>query len=303
MTQGLPQVAQAAVEKTSKPMRLLIVDDEESIRTMIASALIWKKKNCTIFEAESAIQARAILERENYAMDAILLDLNMPEVRGEQFLEWVKLVAPEIAVVILTGSRTDETLMRCLRNGANDFLEKPCTVDRVCETVERAIEHQGRISTKQGISAETPTQGWVELTAPSEIEYLSRVQAFSDVLFQSRLSKEVCEDLRLAIEELGRNAIEWGNRFDTRKKFSIAYAIFDDRIVLKVEDEGEGFNPDDVPDPSKDPLAHLQRRKAEGKRPGGYGVYLLRNMFDEIVYSKKGNVCVMTKFLPPKEAS
>ncbi|MCX7934686.1 MAG: ATP-binding protein, partial [Planctomycetota bacterium] len=118
-------------------------------------------------------------------------------------------------------------------------------------------------------------------------------------LFATRLPRETCEDLRVAIEEVGRNAIEWGNRFDPQKRLRISYCFFHDRVVLKFEDEGEGFQPQSLPDPSADLHGHLAARASAGKRPGGFGVLLVQSIMDEVVYSEKGNVVVMTKFISP----
>ena len=138
---------------------------------------------------------------------------------------------------------------------------------------------------------------WVELTASTDVEYLSRFRAFTEVLLSSKLDEEAREDIRLAIEEIGRNAIEWGNRGDRSKKIHLAYCLFPDRLVIKIEDEGEGFIPEDLDDPSIDPVAHIHRRRREGKRVGGYGIYIVRKVMDEVLFSKKGNSVIMTKRL------
>ena len=139
--------------------------------------------------------------------------------------------------------------------------------------------------------------GWLELTAASEGEYLQRFRRFTETLLGARVGAEQREDIRYAIEELGRNAIEWGNRYERDKRVRLSLFVTDDRIVLRIEDEGEGFLPDQVPDPSIDPVAHMARRRSEGKRPGGYGIHLVRNIMDEMTYSEKGNVVHMTKYL------
>ena len=139
-------------------------------------------------------------------------------------------------------------------------------------------------------------QGWVELTAPSEFEYLSRLQRFTNLLFEGRLPEEECEDLRMSMEEIVRNAIALGNRLDPDKQLKISYCVFNDRVVLKFEDEGEGFHPEQVPDPSGDPGGIIEKREKQGKRPGGFGVFLINNIMDEVVYSEKGNVVLTTKF-------
>jgi anti-sigma regulatory factor (Ser/Thr protein kinase) len=111
------------------------------------------------------------------------------------------------------------------------------------------------------------------------------------------MATEEKEAIRLAIDEIGTNAVEWGNRGDRSKKIRISYCLFDDRIVFKVEDEGDGFDPDALGDPSVDPLAHIMARMQSGKRAGGYGVFLTKNVMDEVIYSDKGNVVLMTKYL------
>jgi serine/threonine-protein kinase RsbW len=110
------------------------------------------------------------------------------------------------------------------------------------------------------------------------------------------MSEEVREDVRLAVEELGRNAVEWGNKFDHHKRVRLSYRLFDDRIVFRIEDEGEGFLPEAVPDPSIDPIAHVERRAREGKRHGGFGIHIVKSMMDAVEYNEKGNVVEMTKY-------
>jgi anti-sigma regulatory factor (Ser/Thr protein kinase) len=56
------------------------------------------------------------------------------------------------------------------------------------------------------------------------------------------------------------------------------------------------FAPDGLPDPSDDHAAHAERRRRAGKRPGGYGIHIVRQLMDEVRYNEKGNVVIMTKF-------
>ncbi len=115
-----------------------------------------------------------------------------------------------------------------------------------------------------------------ELSAKSEIDYLDRIQNLCITLLGNHFSEDTVNDIRLAMEEYGRNAIEWGNNFDKNKIFKISYCIFSDRIVLKFEDEGEGFDLKLLPDPSQDPVKHLKSRLEAGKRPGGYGIFMMK---------------------------
>ena len=101
----------------------------------------------------------------------------------------------------------------------------------------------------------------------------------------------------LAIEEIGRNAIEWGNKGDLSKKIRLGIRVLPQKIMLQVADEGEGFMPAEVPDPSIDPLAHINDRMQNGKRLGGYGIHLIKSLMDKVLFNAKGNVVIAIKYL------
>ncbi|MEM1062536.1 MAG: ATP-binding protein [Planctomycetota bacterium] len=92
--------------------------------------------------------------------------------------------------------------------------------------------------------------------------------------------------LRLAMEEALMNAIRHGNGGDRSKQVRVWYEYVDGCASVRVEDEGPGFDPSDVPDPTLD--ENLER-------PGGRGIMLMRNFLDEIRYEGRGNVVFMKK--------
>jgi serine/threonine-protein kinase RsbW len=228
-----------------------------------------------------------------------VLDLCLPGKSGVDLVEIIKKQWPHLPIVVVTGVRDHDAFLRCLQAGAADFLIKPVKIGQLLQILEEVLHRQARFEeSEDGIKGGQLTRDWIELTAPSEMEYLNRLQRFTDVLLLSHFPQDLRDDLRLAFEEIGRNAIEWGNRFDREKMVRISYCVFPDRIVLKFEDEGEGFIPQKLPDPTTDPVAHISGRKSEGKRPGGFGVYLVQKLMDDVVYSDRGNVVLMTKHLP-----
>jgi len=206
------------------------------------------------------------------------------------------------AILVYATEAGTQTALHCLSLGAVDFIRKtPDTSDLLAAIRQVQKRQEGGAVSKShdsGIYADRPMDGWVELTAASDFEYLRRIQRFIALVLAGRLPPDVCDDIRIILEEAGRNAIEWGNRFNTEKTFRISYCNFGDRVILKFEDEGEGFDPKARTNPTEDP-DHLAKRAAAGKRPGGYGVHMLHELMDEVVYSEKGNVVVMTKYLDP----
>ena len=117
------------------------------------------------------------------------------------------------------------------------------------------------------------------------------------------MPEPAASEVRLALEELGRNAIEWGNHNDRSKRVTFGCRILPGKVIVYIEDQGDGFDPAAVPDPSNDPLGHIERRRASGKRMGGYGVHLIRHLMDKVVYNAKGNRVVAIKYLTPERAA
>ena len=92
--------------------------------------------------------------------------------------------------------------------------------------------------------------------------------------------------VRLALEEALVNAIKHGNRLDPAKNVRVQWCVDDVRVVIEIEDEGEGFDPGDVPDPTAD--ENLER-------PCGRGIHLMRAFMTSIEYLDRGNRVVLIK--------
>jgi serine/threonine-protein kinase RsbW len=116
------------------------------------------------------------------------------------------------------------------------------------------------------------------------------------------MPEPAASEVRLALEELGRNAIEWGNRNDKSKRVTFGCRILPGKVIVYIEDEGTGFDPVAVPDPSQDPLGHIDQRRSSGKRMGGYGIHLIRHLMDKVVYNARGNRVVAIKYLTRERA-
>lgn len=271
-------------------------DDREQLRATLAGAGYLAVTLDSIPTAVSLFASGAVC-------DLIILSVDVMDDVPQQFDELLDARHPAPPIIIYGMDPAAKLVLHCLNRGAVDFLPKPFSPDELLHAVENAICKEGASPNKADtIVASSPITDWIEITASSELEQFRRLQRFSDSLFASRLPNNICEDLKMAVEEVGRNAVEWGNRFDPDKQVKISYCIFDDRVVIKVEDEGEGFAPKNVPDPTADPMKTMQDRINAGKRPGGYGVYLIKRLVDEIVYSEKGNTVLMIKYLPEEDA-
>ena len=129
---------------------------------------------------------------------------------------------------------------------------------------------------------------WLRMDIPSDLRRLQDVE--EAVLSQCQRYCYTNRDLfalKLAIDEAVANAIKHGNRSDSEKHVHIKYRVTPHRADVVVEDEGPGFNPAALPDPTRE--EHLEALH-------GRGILLMRAFMNNVVYSPTGNAVTLTKF-------
>jgi DNA-binding NtrC family response regulator len=118
--------------------RILVIDDEESMRDSCRQALAPKASRVQV--AEDGRTGLEILEKE--AFDLVILDLKMPGLSGMEVLNRIKQEYPEILVIVITGYATVESAVEAMKHGAYDFVPKPFTPDSLRAIVERALDRK-----------------------------------------------------------------------------------------------------------------------------------------------------------------
>ncbi|WP_020675420.1 sigma-54-dependent transcriptional regulator [Geopsychrobacter electrodiphilus] len=101
--------------------RILVADDEESIRWVLAKAL--KKQGFIVDLAEDGLQARQLSRKNHY--DLAVLDIKMPGIQGIELLQTLQTESPKTLVVVMTAESTMENAVAAMKNGAYDYLTKP----------------------------------------------------------------------------------------------------------------------------------------------------------------------------------
>jgi signal transduction histidine kinase len=130
--------------------RLLVVDDEESLR--ITTAAILEKEGYNVDTASSGDEAIALLERKDY--DLVLTDLHMEGGDGLSVLNQIRRHSPLTISVVLTGFASVESAIAALQEGAYDYLVKPCDIDSMKHTIRRGVEHRRLMLAEQKARAD-----------------------------------------------------------------------------------------------------------------------------------------------------
>ena len=130
----------AAGERPARPGRILVVDDEASVRKLL-SAMI-EALDYEVEEVETGEEALLMMQRADPAFDAVLIDLNLSDMSGLDLLQNIARFDIPISCVVVTGEATLDNAVKSMRFGAHDFLEKPIQLEHLTMTLSHAIEYR-----------------------------------------------------------------------------------------------------------------------------------------------------------------
>ncbi len=122
--------------------RILIVDDEKSIRYSLREILEFEKYK--VDEAEDGERALEALKKNQY--DAVLCDIKMPKMDGIEVLEKAGELAPDTPFIMISAHGTIETAVDATKKGAYDFLQKPPDLNRLLITVRNALDKSNLVT-------------------------------------------------------------------------------------------------------------------------------------------------------------
>jgi two-component system nitrogen regulation response regulator NtrX len=265
--------------------RILIVDDEESIRRSLAGLLSDEGfETGTAADGEIALTA---LREGKESTDLVLLDIAMPGRDGVEILEEIRRVWPGLPVVMMSGHGTIETAVRATQLGAFDFIEKPLSVEKLLLTLRHALdrtrlERENRqlraesirahqilgesapiAKLKQQIELAAPTNGWVLITGENGT---GKEMVAKQIHLQSRRAEKPFVDVNCAAipEELIESEL-FGH-----EKGAFTGAIAQKRGKFELANEGTIFL-DEIADMSLRTQAKILRILQEHKfeRVGG----------------------------------
>jgi excisionase family DNA binding protein len=129
-----PEPAAAARAATERP-RILVVDDEASIRDLLAKTL-----SLSDYDVDTAPDGRAALERLRlYVYDLLIVDLKMPGIDGLTVIREAKRLKADIPVIVITGFSTESAAIEALNLGVTSYLTKPFRVPQVLAAAAKAI--------------------------------------------------------------------------------------------------------------------------------------------------------------------
>ncbi|WP_421763780.1 ATP-binding protein [Ekhidna sp.] len=129
----------------------------------------------------------------------------------------------------------------------------------------------------------------IQIQIPSLPENIRIVESFIDnAKDQYKLNDDIYGNIMIAVTESVNNAIIHGNQSNIKKNVHLQLALEESLIKFIIEDEGPGFDYQDLPDPT------LPENLS---KPGGRGIFLMKNLCDEVSFKKEGRVAELSFYL------
>ncbi len=124
--------------------RILVVDDEVSVRESVG--LVLAQAGYEVIEAEGGAQAMETVQSGDNPsrLDAVILDLYMPKIHGQEVIFFLRSKFPAIPIIVLTGKPDVPDIIRSFDEGVVDFLVKPVHPDNLLGAVAKAVQGRGR---------------------------------------------------------------------------------------------------------------------------------------------------------------
>ena len=135
---------------------------------------------------------------------------------------------------------------------------------------------------------ETETERVVRLSLPSSMRHVYLLDVVvTEILKETDFTEDIQEQINLAVIEAGTNAIKHGNKENPIKKATIEFTLAEDKLEIRIEDEGDGFTRKEVADPL-DPENLL--------KSSGRGLFLMEACMDSVTYENNGTIIKMVKY-------
>ncbi|GEM_PF-2013895 len=271
--------------------RVLHIDDDPIICTLIGHVLT--KIGITATSCSTAAAARLALAEQQ--PDLVILDLGLPDALGHDLFRSIRRLHPHLPVLVVTGNAIDSAARQCFDLNPAGILTKPVDV----REFERAFRYALQFDPDRDLVAfDNLGNEWFDFvisSSPAAVELLTR---YLQALARQPLPSGVLDDLVWSIREMAMNGIEWGNRFAPELTVRVSTLIMPDRVMVKIADEGSGFDTHRLFD-SFDPLHVSALRERAGKRCGGFGLAMVQARMTRVEFNQRGNVVLMVKnFIP-----
>src|SRR3990172_8015319 len=128
------------MDANNKPVRLLLVDDEEEF--LLATSRALGRRGFEVSVAPNGVTALEKISSESF--DVVVLDVKMPDIDGLEVFSQIGSLAPELPVILLTGHPSVADAFHTSKHGIADYLSKPVEMDELAQKARQAVAEARR---------------------------------------------------------------------------------------------------------------------------------------------------------------
>jgi CheY-like chemotaxis protein len=272
---------------------LLVIDGDPVVHEFLAGLL--KHEGHNIQDAYNEPDAIKSLRTSKY--DVVLAGQGNNGFDGLSLMRRMRSLQPE-AKVIVTGDANPSRVVRAIRERAFSYFHQPIAGPQMADMVQQAFDSG---SWKDDIRIISARAEWTTVEVRCKMEAAERTAQFLREMVAD-LPPHLREDIAAAFRELLMNAIEHGGKSNPSKRVRVSLLRTSRSVIVHVHDPGTGFSLDFLPhaaisNPDDSPIKHVEVRAESGKRPGGFGILMTRNLVDELLYNQRGNAVLFVKYL------
>ncbi|MDQ3805417.1 MAG: ATP-binding protein [Acidobacteriota bacterium] len=261
--------------------RILIVEGNAELRAVLADALGALGHDVVT----AGDRAEAIAREDLEDFDLIISDLAEYDDSGIQIVSELKRKRLFVPVVVSSEEAHHTGIVKAFKLGAANYLRKPYDEEELRGIVEKTLGYKLRFI--EDLKVLPYVREHIEFELPSDLSLMNGVLHYLiERVAALGVIKPDTSNLFIALDEAFVNAVKHGNRGDHRKLVRITADLSPKEARFSVEDEGEGFDLNQIPDPL-DP--------ANLFKTSGRGVLLIYNIMDEVEYNERGNRLTMVK--------
>ncbi len=272
---------------------LLLVDSDPAIHELLGDALKGDDRRIDdVFDGQEALDRLRIAP-----CDLVVAGQGRNGLDGLKLLRRLGAMRPETRVIV-TGEQNPKLVVGAIRQHAYSYFHKPLAAGPVADMVQQALSSE---TWRDDIRVLSARPEWITLEVRCKMETADRTIHFLREL-ESDLAPHTRDDVAAAFRELLMNAIEHGGKSDPRKRVRVSLLRTPRSLIVHLADPGSGFSLDMLPhaaisNPEDKPTRHVEVRAEEGRRPGGFGILMTRNLVDELLYNERGNAVLFVKYL------
>jgi len=125
---------------SQKPIKILVVDDDESIRSMLV--VLFQSLKCIVHSAKNGKEALRIYQNQSDAFELVILDFRMPVMDGKAAFEKIRSINPTQKILMISGSENDPDLQKIIIKEHVSFLGKPFQIEDIIGELNELLDNQ-----------------------------------------------------------------------------------------------------------------------------------------------------------------